>query len=119
VRTFDSANLSPPEITAAGTNAQLPFQYLHLILIHGALATSSGSHIYVRHTVTGTSYIGEVQCLPLHGVQCVLISVDHMVTDISVQQTDTSHEYTGMFSLDGGTKVSCGPHGEGHICTAN
>jgi hypothetical protein len=29
-----------------------------------------------------------------------------MVKDIFVQQTDTSHEYTGMFSLDGGMKVS-------------
>jgi hypothetical protein len=50
----------------------------------------------------------EVQCLPLHGTQGVLVSVDHMVKFIPVEQTDTSHVYTGMFSLDGGTKVSKG-----------
>jgi hypothetical protein len=56
--------------------------------------------------VTGTRYMGEVQCLPLHGAQGVLASVDHMVKNILIQETNTSHEYTRMFSLDGGMKDS-------------
>lgn len=99
---FGTVNLSPPKITPAGTTAQLPFQYRHLILIQGTLATSSGSHMYVSHMVTGTVYMGEVQCLTLHGTQGVLISVNHIVKFILVEQTDTSHEYTRMFSLNGG-----------------